>query len=422
MSATSTSSATHAAVAGRAGGPSAGICASAAAGGWLAAGAWALYLPVGAQFATYAGAVLAAAWALSRHGGWPAVWRDTPFRLVLALWSWLLLSAAWTTATPDLIASHLWSYSLMLWFVPLLLSLDPASGHRALRHFVAASCVVSAVIVVHHLLPTAQQVTWMPFVNVLGNQRIAFSLLLALASALALWQALQPGDGRGRWLAALAAALCLAGLALQDRRTGMLTAPLLWLVLGLVRLKSWRPRLLLAGSVGVVAAAAGFGLPTVNERFVEGLHELQAYRTNEELITSWGMRARMLQETLGIVQAQPLRGSGVGSWVSMWRPRVAGNAALAEHTTPHNEYLLLLVQGGAVAGALALVLLACISVRLYRHGHAAVPALLVLVAFLWAALFNVVLRDPKFALPLLMLAAMTGAAARSPAAPLTHEP
>ncbi len=388
---------------------------------FVIAGAWALYLPVGAQYLAYAGAVLAAAVSLARSGAWPGVWRHPVFRLVLALWGWLLLSAAWTSASTALVVSHVWSYSLMIWLTPLALSLDAASGRRALWHFIAASCVVAMVIVIHWALPAAQHWRWLPFVDVMGNQRIAFSLLLALSSALALWAALQPGASRTRGLLALAAALCLAGLVLQDRRTGMLTAPLLWLVLGLTRLRSWPPRLLLVGSVGLLAAAGGYGLPTVNERFAEGLHELQTYRANAEVSTSWGMRARMLQETLGIVQTAPWVGHGVGSWVSMWRPRVAGQAALVEHTTPHNEYLLLLVQGGAVAGALGLALLLCIGRRLHRQGRAAVPSLLTLVAFAWAALFNVVLRDPKFALPLLLLAAITWSASRKPLAPSSHE-
>jgi hypothetical protein len=104
----------------------------------------------------------------------------------------------------------------------------------------------------------------------------------------------------------------------------------------------------------------------------------------------------------------------VGSWVTEWRQRVAGSAALEAHTTPHNEYLLLAMQGGAVALALALVLWLLAWRGILRGGRPAVAALLVLVALSGAACFNVVLRDAKFALPLLGLAALAWAASRSP--------
>ena len=85
-------------------------------------------------------------------------------------------------------------------------------------------------------------------------------------------------------------------------------------------------------------------------------------------------------------------------------------ALLLGNTTPHNEYLLLLVQGGLVAWACLLLLVACALRGVFRHRRAAIPAVLVLTAMAWAALFNVVLRDSKFALPLLTLSALGWAA------------
>jgi O-antigen ligase len=56
-----------------------------------------------------------------------------------------------------------------------------------------------------------------------------------------------------------------------------------------------------------------------------------------------------------------------------------------------------------------------------RQGDAGVPALLVWLAMAGAGLFNVVLRDAKFGVPLLMLAALATAAARLPAAPVLSQ-
>jgi O-antigen ligase len=246
-----------------------------------------------------------------------------------------------------------------------------------------------------------------------GNQRIAYSLLLALGGALALQQAVDAGPGRTRVLLVVAAPLCLAALAEQDRRSGMLTAPLLLAVLTLAQPRMRGRRLRALALIGVVMLAVGLGSTNVRQRFAEGVAELQAYRASGPVDTSWGMRMRMFEVTGRLVQERPLVGWGVGSWAMLWRERVHGEAILTGHTTPHNEYLLLAQQGGAVALLLAFALWLQALRGIRRRGAPALPALLVLAAITWAGAFNVVLRDAKFALALLALAMLSWAAARA---------
>ncbi|MCU0814233.1 MAG: hypothetical protein MUC32_07910, partial [Burkholderiaceae bacterium] len=74
------------------------------------------------------------------------------------------------------------------------------------------------------------------------------------------------------------------------------------------------------------------------------------------------------------------------------------------HQRPHCRVDLVATQGGAVAIALLLAAIAATLRAAQRAGRDGDALLLVLVTLVVAGLFNVVLRDAKFALPLLTLA------------------
>jgi O-antigen ligase len=374
--------------------------------------AWATYLPLGWQYASFLGCAVASCHALAHRGRLGHMARHPLFLAALALWGWLAVTSIWTRAPADAVVSHLWMYALPLWVVPIALALPGDAGRMALRHFVAGSVTVAVVVLADTsgLLPAPP--AWRPFVDVSGNQRIVHSLLLALGASLAIWLALQADSARRRTVLLVASMVCLIGLVLQDRRTGMLAAPTLLAVLALTHQRSRLRRLAVLGLIAAGVATVWMGSEHVRQRFHEGVSELLAYRSDGEVDTSWGMRARMLEVTTRLVLEHPLAGHGVGSWVTEWRQRVAGSAALEAHTTPHNEYLLLAMQGGTVALALVLALWLLASRGILRRGRPATAALLVLVALSGAACFNVVLRDAKFALPLLGLAALAWAASR----------
>lgn len=368
------------------------------------------YLPLGVQYTAYLGCGLASLVLLVRSGQLARLLRHPIFRAAALLWVWMLVSAAWSPAPRSSIITHAWTYSLMLWVAPIALACDSSTARRALHAFVAATTVLALVVLADRsgLLPAS--LPWRPFLSVIGNQRISFSLMLALGAALALHLSLQSGVPRWRYLLGLSALACLAGLALQDRRTGMLAAPVLLSALAMSYLHTWPRRLLLLSAIAVAAVSVWQWVPQVQQRFAEGTAELRSYRSDGDVSTSWGMRARMLEVTVHMAAERPLVGHGIGSWVTRWRERVTGNALLLGNTTPHNEYLLLLVQGGLVAWASLLLLAVCALRGVFRHRRAAIPAVLVLTAMAWAALFNVVLRDSKFALPLLTLSALAWAA------------
>jgi O-antigen ligase len=379
----------------------------------LAAGAcaWATFLPVGAKYLALLGLGAAALTLLAHRRAWPRLAEDAGFRAAAAFWLLGLASLAWSAAPPSLMVAQLWLYGLLLLPPVIALACPPAIAAGALRQFALAAAVFGTASALGHRgwLPAPDSLLWHSTVNAEGNQRIVNSLVLALGLAVALWLALSSGPGRARWAWFAAAALALAGLALQDRRTGMVALPVLLAMLGLARQRSTLRRLVVVGSVAALSVAAWQYSPTVRNRIDEGLRELQTYRSSDSADTSWGMRLRLAEHTLDMVQQAPLLGHGLGSWLGEWRRRVQPGLLISIHTTPHNEYLLVASQLGLAGIALLLLLLAVQLRRAWRAGAAGQAALLAWTAIAWTGLFNVVLRDSKFSLPMLIVAGFAGA-------------
>ena len=379
------------------------------------AAAWSCFLPLGSKYATFVAATALGLAGMLRDRPGPAGWRDATSRSILLLWAWLLVSAAWTSAPARDALSHLFHYGRLLALPLIALACPPTVAWRALGHFAAASALVGGLVVLDrlHLLPAS--LWWHSTLTAEGNQRIATSLLMALGAALSLALAATPGRParqRAAWI--LAAVVATLGISLQDRRTGMVALPILLLVLALVlQRQTWR-RLALVGALALAGWLSWHASGTVRARFDEGWREIASYRSEGVVATSWGMRLRMVQLTTEMVRDRPIVGHGIGSWQHEWRGRSSGGGELLEaQVTPHNEHLLIAAQGGLVGLALWWALLIHAGRSAHRAGLAGLPALLVWVTVAWTGLFNVVIRDAKFALPLLVLAGLATAAARA---------
>lgn len=375
------------------------------------ASAWAAYLSVGAKYLAYLGCGLAAAIALTRQKRWLELARDPSFRAAALFWALTLLSVAWSTGTPSLIGAQLWLYAMLLLAPMIALACPPDLARVALAQFGVAAAVVGAATVLDAKgwLPLSATVLWHSTVEAQGNQRIVNSLVIALGTAFCVLHLMQASSHRQRLAWALAALLALAGLSLQDRRTGMVALPVLLAALGIARLRSaWRGLALVALIAALSAAAWQFS-PSVRNRIDEGLNELRTYQSTDASATSWGMRLRLAEHTLDMVRESPILGHGVGSWIIEWRKRVQPGLQISIHTTPHDEYLLVASQLGLVGIALLLWLFGRNLWRAWRAGTDGQAALVVWTAIAWTGLFNVVIRDSKFALPMLLMAGFAGA-------------
>lgn len=374
--------------------------------------AWACHAPLGAKYVTVMGAVLVCGVWL-RADGRLSAWVDAPgTTAAAALCALLALSIAWTPATWPVALGQLGQYLLPLLLGAVAAACPPDLARRALAHFVAATSAAALVFVLAAagLLPDAPML-WHTTTQSEGNQRIAASILLALGAVLALWFA-SGSQVRVRAAWAVLALLCMAALALQDRRSGMVLLPLLLLTWAWSSERRWRRQVLALLAVVAMVGAAWQSSSMVRQRFSEGWRELQEYRADDQVATSWGQRLRMWQVTADMVAERPLLGHGLGSWRIRWSERVTPGTPLAANTTPHSEVLLLAQQAGLLAPLLWLVWLLTIARAGWSAGAGGVPALLAVTALAWNGLFNSVLRDAKFALPLLLLAALGLAVAR----------
>ncbi len=182
--------------------------------------------------------------------------------------------------------------------------------------------------------------------------------------------------------------------------------------------RSWRRAIAWLGGVVVLAVLAWNSVDGIKARFVEGWAELRSYQSSGVVDTSWGMRVRMATLTMEMVRDRPLLGHGIGSWLGLWQARAQGGGRLLEEQlTPHNEYLLVASQVGAVGLFLLLVGLAAVWRLAWNSGPTGTAALLAWTLLATSSLFNAMLRDAKFSLPLLTLAALAGIAGRSGSPP-----
>ncbi|NRF66819.1 O-antigen ligase family protein [Aquincola sp. S2] len=375
--------------------------------------AWAVFLPIGVKYLAFLGCGAAALRVLIRERRLGELLRDAGFRAAALFWGLTALSLLWSPAHWRDSLPQLWLYGLLLLVPPIALACPAALARRVLVQFGIAAALLGVAVGLARAGALPDGLLHRTIVEPEGNQRIINSLMLALGASICLLQAMTPQ--RAHWQRAAwfgAAALALLGLALQDRRTGMVALPVLLAALGLARQRGWWRRLAAVAVVAGLSLAAWQFSPAVRGRIDEGLNEMRQYQSSDTAATSWGMRLRLAEHSLDMVREKPLFGHGVGSWLDQWRARVQPGLLISVHLTPHNEYLLVASQLGLAGIAALLWLLIGNAVRAWRAGPHGLAALLAWIAITWSALFNVVLRDAKFALPLLLIAGMAGAVAR----------
>jgi O-antigen ligase len=371
----------------------------------------AAFLPVGvANLLWLVVLVLAGGFAVRRGMGWL---RPLPHEYILLLFLALLCaSSLWTEADQRLAWSHTGHYAQLLLLMLLPRLMPTPLAQRALRYFALAAIGVAGMYMAHGVgvLPDTALTTHIVFYK--GNKSISLALMLTLGAGLCIHLAL--GRPRLGWPWLAGTALIMAALAWQSpNRTALLLLPVLCVATVLFRLRSLRASVLSATAVLVVAIIAYFASPLLRDRFGEGLQSVTRYDTEEGRNTSWGARALMIRETLGMVTERPLLGHGAGAWLKKWQERVT-DEELRNYVTPHNEPLLIASQVGLVGLGLFLVYWLALVRRAWQAGPMrGTPALTMLAGVALASLANVVLRDSVFALPLLFTLGLALAAANN---------
>jgi len=117
-------------------------------------------------------------------------------------------------------------------------------------------------------------------------------------------------------------------------------------------------------------------------------------------------RLQFLRVTGAMIAERPITGFGIGGWRQEYPVRAQG-LETAFMSTPHNDYLLY----GSELGVTGLILLAWIFGALVRQSLRSTSAkgtalLVVTVALIVSSMFNAMLRDWRFGVPLMLMIAI----------------
>jgi len=284
----------------------------------------------------------------------------------------------------------------------------------------AGAVFAAAVMLLNQVWALPDWAIWRAMLTVTGNSSSQKFIMLAVAAAAALWLALQAGlQWRARlpWLLAAALFACVVAALSVSRNAHLLLLFLPCVVIAL-RYRSWRVRA--AGLLVLLAAATALWQlsPTLQPRFATAAQELQHFAATGQFDGSASVRWRMHQRAWQGMNEQALLGTGLGSWLPLWRAEMADeNPAMGEINNPHNDFLLTGMEKGVPALLLLLALLLALGWHSARHSRAdalaGVAHLLAWTVFI-TALVNAPFRDANLGLSMLWLLAAFAAGRLKP--------
>lgn len=195
---------------------------------------------------------------------------------------------------------------------------------------------------------------------------IAQNDIMAFATFLALLQLRQSTSLRGRAMWGIFAVLALVDvLFLVKGRTGYL---IMLVLLGWFIWTTLQRHLAQRGiacdwrhGIGVMLILSGlvvslfFASPRLHERLSQVGADFQQWKLDNGKATSTGERLDFYYNTLQIVRQQPWLGVGTGGYTAAFAKQTRGMQVVQE-SNPHNEYLMMAVQTGAVGLVLMLYL------------------------------------------------------------------
>jgi O-antigen ligase len=167
-------------------------------------------------------------------------------------------------------------------------------------------------------------------------------------------------------LAALAALFLVNVLFVAPSRTGLVTAPVLLVILVIAHCR-WAVSLAIGCAIMAAAAAAFVVSPKIQGRILGIVTEVQDYRTRQ-VNTSAGERYDFWITAGGIIAKAPVIGHGTGSVHNSFIRAMAERGSSKPATTnPHNQTLTIAIQLG-VAGTLLLFAMWLSHALLFRCG------------------------------------------------------
>ncbi|MFK7777331.1 MAG: O-antigen ligase family protein [Gimesia sp.] len=271
--------------------------------------------------------------------------------LSLIFFGFLSLSLLYTPESLSGASRNLFKYRQFL-LIPIYLSffLDPKSRRRGIQMFELAMILTLIGSIIYSLVPAEYATSEMLERSVFKN-RITQNILMAFLVYLAAWKFLE--KPRQRWpYAILALVATFNVIAIVPGRSGYLALGVLICLLMYQKLgyKGILPALLCVGGVGFLAHSQ-------SEKFQSRMNlvitELKEYQSNQKHNGSVDLRLEFYENGLYLARENPLLGSGIGSF-SLKYDQLMQEKEQNATANPHNEYVMLLVQNGAIGVCLFL--------------------------------------------------------------------
>jgi O-antigen ligase len=281
--------------------------------------------------------------------------REPLGRSALALFAVMALAMLWAGVPWSARFAAWWNWRTML----LIVLAAAAFGDARWKERFGLSLVVSVTLaaIASWGMWAAHVTLEPPFAGTLLRNHVTQSMALAVAVLIAVVLAAQRGRSvRARWLLAGAALVCLANLVVVTAgRSGQIALAVAAVSAALLMLtgrRRWQAVLaLLALAAGLAAAS-----PALQQRFRLVAQEASAVDCDSPAENSTAIRLLLWRTTGALIRAHPWLGYGVGGFTPAYEEEVrrqvheqplTGWCARPAHD-PHNQYLRVTVEAGAL--------------------------------------------------------------------------
>lgn len=362
-----------------------------------------LFFPIGVMYAVII--LFIFLWVLSGNyvHKWQAIRYSSIFLPVMILLSLVFFELSFLSSDNVRRWLSVIHYQILL-FLLLFLSIGGGSWQqRAKSVFFAGAVYGASVFYLTHLwgLPD-----WRIFANYAiyaGNKSIALGIFHAIAAAWLLDEAMRQKNMRKKLIQLFFYMyIAVAVLIYAMTRTGILLLLLLSSIV-VIRHISFNWRGLILFSVALVALYSAWHLsPVARERAAITVDAVRDFYSGQ-MGTGQGNRLQFVKITGEMILEKPILGHGIGSWLQQYPVRARG-LETEFMSTPHGDYLLYAAELGLI-GLIALLGVYAALTRAawkigFKHG---MGFFLVTTAMMVGGLFNAILRDWKFGMPMMIL-------------------
>ena len=282
--------------------------------------------------------------------------RIPPVTAAAALFVWLLVACAWSSAPPREAFATLGKY-LDLVLIPVFLwaAMDARIRRSALVCFTIA---VMLNLYVSYSAAAGLPGLRSPAYPIGFKASVTHSLVVSLGAFLLLLYAREARSTGWRIALVALAAVCAHNvLFVVIGRTGYVVLGLLVAYYVMSFFRGWRAPAIASAVVLALAASAYFASANLQKRVDEIGSDIAQWRPGSRDETSVGQRLEYYRTTLAIVADHPLLGTGTGGFARAYAQRVEGTGARTT-VNPHNDYLMIAAQTGLPGVVLLLTLYA----------------------------------------------------------------